>query len=77
MPVIPMVSFDEYKTAEPTKMAAESMLPESRILDLGFAFKSWIDLLSSMNFFNSGAIDIVASIDFANLWNEYLSSSIL
>ena len=76
IPVIPIASFEEYKTADPTKIAAERILPESKIFDLGLAFKSWIDLLSSINFFSSGAIEIVASIDFANLWKEYFISSI-
>ena len=75
IPLIPIDSFEEYKTAEPTKIAAERILPERRMFDLGFAF-SWIDLLSSMNFFSSGAIKIVASMDFANLWKEYFNSSI-
>lgn len=61
-----MDSFTVYKNAEPTNIADERMLPESRTLDLGLAF-SWIDLFSSMNFLSSGAIEIVASIDFANL----------
>ena len=40
-PIIPVIlidSFEEYKTADPTKIAAERILPERRIFDLGFAF---------------------------------------
>ena len=78
-PIIPVIlidSFEEYKTADPTKIAAERILPERSIFDLGFAFNIWRDLLSSMNFFSSGAIEMVASIDFANLLNEFFNSSI-
>ena len=39
-PVMPIASFEEYKTADPKKIAAERILPERRIFDLGFAFKS-------------------------------------
>lgn len=38
IPTVPMVSFDEYNTADPTKIAAERMLPASKIFDLDFAF---------------------------------------
>jgi hypothetical protein len=37
---MPIASLEEYKTADPTKIAAERMLPERRIFDLGFAFNS-------------------------------------
>ena len=75
-PVMPTASLEEYKIADPKKIAAEIILPERRMFDFGFIFNSWIDLLSSRNFFNSGAMEMVASIDFTNLWNEYFNSSI-
>ena len=40
IPVIPKDSFDAYKTVEPIKIADERILPESKILDFGLAFKS-------------------------------------
>ena len=33
-------SFEEYKTADPIKIAADRILPESKMFDFGFAFKS-------------------------------------
>ena len=56
IPVIPSDSLDVYKTVEPTNIADERMLPESKILDFGLAFKNWSDLFSSINFLSSGAI---------------------
>ncbi len=40
IPVIPIDSFEEYKTADPIKIAADRILPESKMFDFGFAFKS-------------------------------------
>lgn len=40
IPVMPIISFEEYKTVEPIKIAEERILPERRILDLGFWFNS-------------------------------------
>ncbi len=51
------------------------MLPDNKTFDLGFDESNCKDLFSSMNFFSSGTIVIVASSDFTNLSKEYFSSS--
>ena len=40
IPVIPRISFEEYNTAEPTKIAADNILPDNKMFDFGFAFRS-------------------------------------
>ena len=40
MPIIPNTSLEEYRNAELTKIADDRILPESKVFDLGFAFKS-------------------------------------
>ena len=75
IPVMPIVSFDWNKNAEPKKTAADKMLPESIALFF-FVVCFCISLFSSMNFFISGAIVIVSSIVFAKRENDLLISSI-
>ena len=73
IPMIPRVSFDWNRNAEPKNTAPDNILPESNVFEPRLFF-CCIIRFSSMNFFISGAIVRVASSVFANLLNECLIS---
>ena len=74
IPIIPSVSFDWNRNAEPKNTAPDKMLPDNNVFEPCLFFCSRTRF-SSMNFFISGAIVRVSSSVFANLLNECLISS--
>ncbi|SVA19430.1 uncharacterized protein METZ01_LOCUS72284, partial [marine metagenome] len=60
IPIVPMVSFDWNRNAEPKNTAPDKILPESNVFEprLFFCCRT---RFSSMNFFISGAIVRVSS----------------
>ena len=74
IPAIPSVSFVWNRNADPIKTADDTILPESIAFD--FCFICCCKMrFSSMYFFNSGAIVIVSSTDFAKRENDFFISS--